>query len=209
MHASAHQEVQDYFASQGLDASAYVREIETIFRVLLGDRGLLGVRKEQWLVERLAFVAAIEHVTSFLGDWILNSPAMDALGADEQMLDLLRWHGAEEVEHRAVAYDLFQHMDGRYSRRVRTYLVSSAVLIFLWGRGVQHLMTHDPGLARRRVVARLPARRAPRSRADRTRAVPVSALRYLSPGYHPSREASTEQAVAYLATSPAARAADA
>ncbi|EUA34412.1 putative metal-dependent hydrolase family protein [Mycobacterium xenopi 4042] len=26
------------------------------------------------------------------------------------MLDLLRWHGAEEVEHKAVAFDTMKHL---------------------------------------------------------------------------------------------------
>ena len=37
----------------------------------------------------------------------------------------------------------------------------------------------------------------------------TSSLKYFSPTYHPSKEGNTSQAVAYLATSPAARRADA
>jgi predicted metal-dependent hydrolase len=210
MHATAHQGAQDYLRSQGLDPSDYVAEIETIFRVILGDRGLSGARSEQWLIERLAFVAAIEHVTAFLGDWILNSPALDAARADPRMLDLLRWHGAEEVEHRAVAYDLFRHVDGRYSRRVRTYVVSTIVLGWLWARGVRFLIAHDPELprgtrARWRDYARAVRGGIAPSPAHLLRSV----ARYVRPSYHPSHEGSTSQAVAYLATSPAALAADA
>ncbi len=60
-----------------------------------------------------------------LGDWALNATALDAAGADPTMMDLLRWHGAEEVEHRAVAFDLFTHLDGRYLRRVCAMLVTA------------------------------------------------------------------------------------
>jgi uncharacterized protein len=209
MHASAHQGAQDHLRSQGLDPSGYVAEIETIFQVILGDRGLSGARREQWLIERLAFVAAIEHVTAFLGDWILNSPALDAAGADPRMLDLLRWHGAEEVEHRAVAYDVFMHVDGRYSRRVRTYVVSTLVLGWLWARGARYLMANDPELP-----TGTKARWRDYARAARTGLAPApghllrSVGRYLRPRYHPSDEGSTSQAVAYLARSPAALAAD-
>src|SRR5690606_3935794 len=98
----------------------------------------------EWLIERLALVAAIEHVTAFLGNWVLNAQGLDTCDADPRMLDLVRWHGAEEVEHRAVAYDVYMHVDGRYARRVRTYLVSSLVLSWLFIRGVKHLMKADP-----------------------------------------------------------------
>ncbi|RNL65078.1 metal-dependent hydrolase [Nocardioides marmoriginsengisoli] len=209
MHASAHQGVQDYFSAHDLDTSTYVHEIEHVFGRLLDDRGLSGRRAEEWLIERLALVAGIEHLTAFLGNWVLNSPALDAAGADARMLDLLRWHGAEEVEHRAVAYDVYMHLDGRYSRRVRTYLVAVGYLGWLWIRGVRALMKADPGLGKKdkprwRDLFRTKRRGTTPGYWD----LISMSWRYLRPGYHPSHEGSTSQAVAYLATSPAALAAE-
>ncbi|MEP7179704.1 MAG: metal-dependent hydrolase [Pseudonocardiales bacterium] len=208
-HANAHQGVQDYFATQGLDAGGYVREVEYLFRVMLGDRCLPTVRKDEWLIERLGIVAGIEHVTAFLGDWILNSPALDVAAADPRMLDLLRWHGAEEVEHRAVAYDVFMHLDGRYLRRARTYALAAFGLCWLWGRGVRYLMANDPSL-----VPRQKAHLGDLVRSGRRGLTPTYSdiarcgWRYFQPSYHPAAHASTSQAVAYLAGSPAALAAD-
>lgn len=209
MHAHAHQEVQDYLTSQGLDTRVFVRDMEYMFRRLLGDRKLTGRKREEWLIERLAFVAAIEHVTAFLGNWVLNARGLDRVDADERMVDLLRWHGAEEVEHRAVAYDVYMHVDGRYWRRVRTYAISSIVLSWVFLRGVKALMAADPAI---------PAEVKPRwrdlSRGKRMDITPGYrdllrwSWRYFKRGYHPSGEGSTDQAVAYLAQSPAALAAD-
>jgi predicted metal-dependent hydrolase len=209
IHASAHQGVQDYFATQGLDAGGYVREVEYLFRVMLGDRHLPMVKQEEWLIERLAIVAGIEHVTAFLGNWILNSPALDVAQADPRMLDLLRWHGAEEVEHRAVAYDVFMHLDGRYLRRARTYAAAAFALCWLWGRGVRYLMAHDPALTpRRKARFRDLVRSGRRGLTPTYGDVLRCGWRYFQRSYHPAREASTSQAVAYLASSPAALAAD-
>jgi predicted metal-dependent hydrolase len=209
MHANAHQGVQDYFNANGLDTSGYVKEVEYLFRVMLGDRGLLGMKQEEWLVERLALVAGIEHITAFLGNWILNSPALDAVQADPRMLDLLRWHGAEEVEHRAVAYDVFMHLDGRYLRRVRTYTIAAAVFAWLWARGVKHLMANDPTLQPKQ-KARLTAllRTGRKGLTPTYRGILGSALQYYKPSYDPTQEGSTSQAIAYLAASPAAVAAE-
>jgi len=207
MHAAAHQGVQDHFTAQGLDTSGYVRDLEYIFRVLLGDRGLFGLRKQEWLIERLAIIAAIEHVTAFLGDWVLNSPGLDAAGADPRMLDLLRWHGAEEVEHRAVAYDVYMHVDGRYLRRVRTYAVATIVLGWLWIRGVRHLMAHDPTRPRRTLRVRDLLATNP-GLTPTYGTLLRCCWRYFRRSYHPTQEGSTSQAVAYLASSPAALAAE-
>ncbi|RZI84609.1 MAG: metal-dependent hydrolase [Microbacterium sp.] len=207
MHAHAHQLVQDYFTEQGMDNRPYVRDIEFMFQRLLGDRKLDGRKREEWLIERLALVAAVEHVTAFLGNWVLNTPALDAAGGDPRMLDLLRWHGAEEVEHRAVAYDVYMHVDGRYFRRVRTYAIAGVVLLWLFFRGVKHLMKADPAVKGRPHWWSL-------IRGKRKGMTPGYldlfrwSLRYFSRSYHPQHEGSTAQAVAYLAQSPAALAAD-
>jgi len=207
MHAHAHQLVQDYFAEQGMDNRPYVRDIEFMFQRLLGDRRLEGKKQEEWLIERLAFVAAIEHITAFLGNWVLDTPALDAAGGDPRMLDLLRWHGAEEVEHRAVAYDVYMHVDGRYFRRVRTYAVSSLVIVWLFFRGSKHLMKADAAVKGRPhwwSLIRTKRKGFTPGYLDLLR----WSLRYFSRKYHPSKEGSTAQAVAYLAKSPAALAAD-
>ncbi|MDT0305879.1 metal-dependent hydrolase [Streptomyces sp. DSM 44917] len=209
VHAEAHQGVLEYLLAKDLDPAPFVRQVEYLFRRVLGERpGLPGRRAREHLLERVAMIAAIEHFTAFLGDWILNAEALDRAGADPTMLDLLRWHGAEEVEHRSVAFDLLRHLDPRYLRRVRPMLTAGPVMLLLWVRGTRFLMANDPELpgrarptwrgyldaARRGVLPHL----APLSR---------SAARYLRADYHPSQEGSTRQAIAYLATSPAARAA--
>ncbi len=156
----------------------------------------------------MALIAAIEHYTAFLGDWVLNAEELDRRGADPTMLDLLRWHGAEEVEHRSVAFDLFVHLDGGYRRRVRTWAVAFTALVFLWQRGVRFFLAHDPTLVDGRARFRDFHLRGRRGVLPSTGALLRSVPRYLSRTYHPSQEGSTEQAVAYLASSPAARAAE-
>jgi predicted metal-dependent hydrolase len=206
MHAGAHQTLLAHLASEGLDTDTFIAQLRWFFQEMLGDRGLTGRAAHCWLVERVAIIAAIEHVTSFLGDWMLNADAIDRVPHSAAVLDLYRWHGAEEVEHRAVAFDLFTHLDGRYRTRVRAHVVAFPVLVYWWIRGLSRLMAADPvrsGKPRWRDWYR-GARRGLLPK-------PWDVLRlffaYLRPGYHPSRYGSTSQAVAYLASSPAARAA--
>ncbi|MGW0532893.1 metal-dependent hydrolase [Streptomyces sp. NPDC003032] len=208
MHSQAHDEVLPHLREQGLDPTPYTAQVDWLFEKLLGDRTLPpGRPRHWWLMERVAMIAAIEHYTAFLGDWVLNAEELDLRGADPTMLDLLRWHGAEEVEHRSVAFDLFMHVDGGYGRRARTWATAFTALVFLWQRGARFFMENDPTLVggkasfkdfhRSGRAGTLP------STGDMIRSIP----RYLSRTYHPSQEGSTAQAVAYLASSPAAVAA--
>ncbi|MGH3871099.1 MAG: metal-dependent hydrolase [Pseudonocardiaceae bacterium] len=208
MHARSHQGVLDHWKAQGIDTDPYVQQVDWMFQKALGDRELPARRRAEWLIERLAIIAAIEHITAMLGNWVLNATALDAADADPTMLDLLRWHGAEEVEHRAVAFDLFTHVDGRYLRRVRAMLLTAPIMLWLWVRGVVFLMRIDPELG-----GRVTPRWRHYFRAGRRRLLPSihqligQTVNYARPSYHPSQEFSTSQAVAYLATSPAAIAA--
>ena len=84
---------------QGLDPARYVENIDWLFERLLGDHTAPPVLRRRRLVDRVAIIAAIEHFTAVLGRWVLEARGYDRVGADPTMLDLLRWHGAEEVEH--------------------------------------------------------------------------------------------------------------
>ncbi|MFF3374547.1 metal-dependent hydrolase [Streptomyces sp. NPDC002680] len=210
MHSQAHDEVLPHLRELGLDPTPYTAQVDWLFERLLGDRSPLPGRRgrEWWLMERVAVIAAIEHYTAFLGDWILNASELDRRGADPTMLDLLRWHGAEEVEHRSVAFDLFTHVDGGYRRRVRTWLTGLLAMFFLWQRGVRFFMANDPAPGLRKPTFRGFYVRGKRGLLPSTWAMARSVPRYLRRDYHPSQEGCTEQAVAYLASSPAAVAAD-
>lgn len=209
MHATAHTQVLDSLTAHGMDVEPYVEQMQFLFGRALGNR---SGHSRNSLVERVALIAAVEHLTAFLGDWVLNARELDAVEFDPTMLDLLRWHGAEEVEHRSVAFEVMQYFDVRPARRLRTYVAIAPTLVWFWARGVRFLMDQDPTLAHLPPKKRRPSVRDYRRVARRglfpgPMSIWKASLRYFKSGYHPSQEGSTEQAVEYLATSPAARAA--
>ena len=81
---------------------------------------------------QLAITCAFEHFTALLGGYILRHP--DALRAlDYEAAKLWIWHAIEEIEHRAVAFDVYQAVYGddqirrRMMRRVTTGFASLAL----------------------------------------------------------------------------------
>ncbi len=71
------------------------------------------------------------------------------------MLDLLRWHGAEEVEHRSLVYDVYQHVCGSYTIRAFSMLMTAPLFIGWWVAGARYLMAHDPTIDRQVALAGL------------------------------------------------------
>lgn len=201
-HAQAHDAVLDHLRAQGIDPEPFTRRVEWLFRRMLGARPplRLPLPRRWWLELRLGIIAAIEHFTCVLGAWVLDARALDEAGADPTMLELLRWHGAEEVEHRAVAHEALRHIARwrSYPLRVLGMGLTFPVLWFLFDRGTRFLIRRDPTLAGRRFGYRDFRRAVRAGRAPGLvllRAVP----RYLWPGHHPSREGSLERAREVLA----------
>lgn len=212
--------IEKYLNHNGIETRSYLKLVEWLFNRLLDDKPL-GLRLPRWLAShwlrfRLSLIAAIEHFTCVLGKYIIETKAFDEAGADPVMLDLLRWHGAEEVEHRCVAYDLYNHVGNRsavlrYVMRVINITLVAPILLYLWAKGANHLMRQDPELKQYKPsMWRLWFWRTWSRTARRTALIPSiawafnEAFRYLKPGYDPLKEADTQVAQAYLSQSPAA-----
>ena len=206
-HASSHESFRHYLRAHDVEVAPVLRAVGYAVNTIFGDHGLTGRAGKAWLAERLGIYAAAEHFTAVVGEWLLDNAALDRAGTHPVMLDLLRWHGAEELEHRNVAFDAYQYLDGGYARRARPAVIACLGLAVLWFSSAATLYRNDTTIRRRRPwpVEYL--------RVARDGFVPgVSFLftqmyYYLRPGFHPSSMGDISKAVRYLALSPAARAA--
>ena len=52
--------------------------------------------------------------------------------AHPRLRALLYWHAAEELEHKAVAYDVLQAVDPRYRTRVIGLAIATSMLATMW-----------------------------------------------------------------------------
>lgn len=217
MHARAHgAAIVEYLHAHGIETESNTSQEDKLFEVLLADAPL-GIKlpkflEKEWLVFRLGIVAAIEHMTCVLGNYVLKQDWKDA---DPVLLDLLRWHGAEEVEHRCVAFDVYQHLGGRYPSRYYLASIAMPAIFGLWVHGAAHLMKQDPRFAGKKPSVFRPWIWLEWQRQSRRGQLPslFSLLRqeipFFSPWYNPVNEGSTEEALAYLQRSPAAKRASA
>ncbi|MFF0544945.1 metal-dependent hydrolase [Nocardia thailandica] len=205
MHAGSHEGARRHLQEIGLDVEGFVAGVAWLVDRVLGDQGLAGRAKEEWLKERLGLFAGMEHFTAVIGEWLLESEVLAELGMDETMLDLVRWHGAEEVEHRSVVFDAYMHVDGGYLRRARTGLVASGALLSLFLISTAYLYRKDPSADKGRFWPRQFVSATVRGVIPSFTTFFTEMPRYLRPGFHPSQLGSMDNALRYLAHSPAAR----
>lgn len=209
-HAAAHEDViRDFLIGNGLDPAPILETIEYMFGKVLAPKPFTDPeRKLSNLCERLWLIAAIEHYTAVLGDFALNS-TWDEHGANPTMVDLFRWHGSEEVEHRSVAHDVAVYFHDSYVDRIKAMAVAATAIFYFFQRGTWYLLKSDPAIdigwweMQRLRMADSKLGLLPEFRT----LFGANTLTYFRPSYSPEDMGSTAQAVAYLATSPAARAA--
>ena len=112
------------------------RHIHGLYNAQLEKQGLVN-RWQHWAEARLARLrarrpaldarhalaatCAFEHLTALLADGTLRYPRW-LEGAEADMQTVWRWHAAEETEHNAVAFDLYDALGGSYGMRLRWYL---------------------------------------------------------------------------------------
>lgn len=73
---------------------------------------------------RLAGTAASEHLTAILADEMLTRKEPMA-GADPAIAELWLWHGIEETEHKAVAFDVHVAVGGTIGERRRALVLNT------------------------------------------------------------------------------------
>jgi uncharacterized protein len=76
----------------------------------------------------LAFAAASETMAYSLARWTSDHLAEFMRGADATATDLFLWHLAEEVEHKSVAFDVYEAVDGSRWRYAGAGVVSLLLL---------------------------------------------------------------------------------
>jgi uncharacterized protein len=118
------------------------RRIHERYNAVLTQQGLVN-HWEAWIPKRLAkfkakgvhplnFLAttvAYEHMTAVLADLMFEHPEL-LKNATPEMQTLWHWHSSEESEHRALAFDLYAALGGKYRNRIICYVY--AVTLFAY-----------------------------------------------------------------------------
>jgi predicted metal-dependent hydrolase len=157
------------------------------------QQSLVRSRKEDPLEWRLAYTAGYEAITAQLCRWMFRNSEELFRGADRHFAALMLWHGAEEIEHRHVAYDVLRAVTRNYGLRARGLLAAMRKTENDI-RPVARYMLEVDGLAS-------DGRSRERRRKLRLRlllALAPAFVRYLSPSYHPSRDPEPEEATRWL-----------
>jgi predicted metal-dependent hydrolase len=180
MHSKEHLAFNAVLESQGLSS---FRDLERKVKLLL-RRGY----KTHSESARLAITVALEHFTAIMAEQLLTTPKMrDDL--DPSVRGLWLWHALEETEHKSVAFDVYQRVDGSYLRRAAVMLTTTFFFVMFIGYSHYRLTSERRGRRTLRGAAR--AIRHFWIRPGYFRKLLPAYLRYFSPRFHPDRHDTT------------------
>jgi hypothetical protein len=115
-HGMVHTRFNDRLRAQGIDVD---RELEEQ-KQLLNET----FRKRFPKVFTLAQTAASEHLTALMAHGFFATDLMAK--ADPRIRAMYAWHAIEEIEHKAVAFDVFKQVArGSYLTRISAMLMAS------------------------------------------------------------------------------------
>ena len=119
LHGREHERLNALFRERGLDVDLPARYVR------------FGLRQLERFSPRmqLACTTMMEHFTAHLAEQWLTDKAL-AASSDPEMLKLWYWHALEELEHKSVAYDVFELIGGTQQERKRAgWLVGIFVML--------------------------------------------------------------------------------
>lgn len=124
------QEAQHYMQHERFNAAILGKGypgLQARFDVLKADfERFLDTKGDKWCV---GFVEGFEALTTQMALGSLRELGRDHPKTDKRFAALFEWHMAEEVEHRNVAYDIYEHLYGDYLFRAKMCLIAQSHIL--------------------------------------------------------------------------------
>ena len=146
------EEISGFCGQEGFHRREHQRYNETLCEQRGYDLAKLEGRLEKNIkltnkltspLERLAATAAFEHITAIMAESALADDNPMVGEAEPVMQELWNWHAAEEMEHKAVAFDVYRAVGGTEKMRKRMMRSATFFLMFDVLYGMTHMLRHD------------------------------------------------------------------
>jgi predicted metal-dependent hydrolase len=198
-------EAHGFYAQEG----SHAREHQRFFEILRAqgypiDDFLEDFRGSLRFFEKLfppafhlAATAAAEHFTAIMANHGLTSRVLDE--AHPTVRHLMLWHATEEIEHKAVAFDVLQKVEPSYLVRLTGMAFAALFLAYWWQRGTRMFLRHD-GIGRKEIREEKRRMKDVRDDGDIVKDVFLAGIwEYIQPGFHPWDRDDLHLAEEYLA----------
>lgn len=122
IHSKMHEELNDAFLELDLPVK--------LFRFLAGYVFEYGFERLPQPM-KLSLMAAIEHFTAVLAEYMMNHEEIFFRSQDEKQRAIWMWHMLEESEHKDIAFDVYQTLSNNYVLRIAGFFPALITILML------------------------------------------------------------------------------
>ena len=122
IHSKMHEELNEAYKLSGLPVSIFRKLEHYVF-----EYGFERLPQPM----KLSLMAAIEHFTAVLAEYMMNHEEVFFSSQDEKQRAIWMWHMLEESEHKDIAYDVFQKLSNNYALRVAGFFPALITILVL------------------------------------------------------------------------------
>ncbi|MGE8560510.1 MAG: metal-dependent hydrolase [Acinetobacter sp.] len=122
LHSKLHEELNDAFLQADLPVKLFRTWAGWVF-----DYGFKRLPQSM----KLSLMAAIEHFTAVLAEYMMNHEAIFFASQDEKQRAIWMWHMLEESEHKDIAFDIFQTLSNNYVVRIAGFFPALITILVL------------------------------------------------------------------------------
>ncbi|MBL8033056.1 MAG: metal-dependent hydrolase [Leptospiraceae bacterium] len=174
MHANQHEKLWDLLRAQGYNLDPVLWVVQKV--------AFDWIEKAMPDKANYALVAGLEHFTAMFGEIYFENPELMNKMHGE-MKRLFEWHAAEEIEHKAVAYDQLMQIDDSYALRTGVMNLAVVGLYLITFGNAFYFMAQDRSLFNPKEW--LTIADVFFGKYDLARKTLVKFLEYYKPGFHP------------------------
>lgn len=142
-HFAEHQKFWDIMESQDLEPMKFVDVFRKTAWNGLEHQARKQLNKNKFADKLcLSITVALEHYTAMLAEsGILNKDITEKM--PQEMKELFMWHAAEEIEHKAIPFDVLKKVDDNYGLRIAGMAIATWGLWWYLGLGTVMLTQND------------------------------------------------------------------
>ncbi|MCA9689644.1 MAG: metal-dependent hydrolase [Nannocystaceae bacterium] len=185
-HAREHERFFEVLEAQGYEVRRFLR---------FYDKLAYGFLERLFSPQlRLSVTVALEHYTAIMAENAFVHGLLDEV--DPRVRALLLWHAAEEIEHKAVAFDVLKQVNPSYWLRARGMALATLAFVAFWISGTIMFLRQEPDVNGRELLRQLGQMRR---RHPIVRRVFLRGIReYLRRDFHPWDNDNHQLAARYL-----------
>lgn len=134
-HYKQHRRFNDTLSAKGYTC---VAELESRL-----NKDYSQLESKRSLKFNLAYAEGFESMALALGEMLIEDRNELFKDAAPSVTSLVLWHFVEEIEHKNVAYDVFDHLHGNYGWRMLGLLYATGHIFWRTGQGYRALLKED------------------------------------------------------------------